>query len=129
VYGREKRVLLREYLEQGISKVALAQRLGVSRGTIYGWIRAGQLDRDLDGEAVRYQRRAPGSRKLDGYRGIVDCRLEEFPRLSATRIFEELRQAGYAGGYTQVKESVRAVRPREAAEPIQRFETPPGHQG
>ncbi|MFN7961321.1 MAG: IS21 family transposase [Thermoanaerobaculia bacterium] len=121
-------MLLREYLEQGISKTALAARLGISRGTIHHWIRAGQLDRDLDGEAVRYQRRAPGSRKLDGYRGIVDCRLEEFPRLSATRIFEELRQAGYAGGYTQVKEYVRAVRPREAAEPIQRFETPPGHQ-
>jgi transposase len=115
-------------LEQGVSKVALAERLGVSRGTIYSWIRAGQLDRDLDGEAVRYRRRPGVSRKLDGYRGIVDCRLEEFPRLSATRIFLELRQAGYEGGYTQVKEYVRRVRPREAVEPIQRFETPPGHQ-
>lgn len=128
MYGREKRVLLREYLEQGISKVALAERLGISRGTIYNWIRVGQLDRELDEEVVRYRPRPRVSRKLDGYRGIVECRLEEFPRLSATRIYDELRQAGYAGGYTQVKEYVRAVRPREAVEPIQRFETPPGHQ-
>jgi transposase len=128
VYGREKRVLLREYLEQGISKVALAERLGISRGTIHNWIRTGQLDRELDEEAVRYRPRPRVRRKLDGYRGIVDCRLQEFPRLSATRIYDELRQAGYTGGYTQVKEYVRAMRPREAVEPIHRFETPPGHQ-
>ena len=44
------------------------------------------------------------------------------------RIFEELRKAGYEGGYTQIKEYVRAARPRPAIEPIVRFETPPGHQ-
>lgn len=128
MYGREKRVLLREYLGQGGSKTALAARLGISRGTIHNWIRAGQLDRELDGEPVRYQPRPPVSRKLDGFRGIVECRLEEFPQLSATRIFDELRQSGYAGGYTQVKEYVRTVRPRLVSEPIERFETPPGHQ-
>lgn len=128
MYGMEKRVLLREYLEQGLSKASLAQRLGISRGTIYYWIRCGQLDRDLDEEVVRYRPRPPVRRKLDAYRGIVESRLEEFPLLSATRIYEELRCAGYEGGYTQVKEYVRAVRPRAVVEPIQRFETPPGHQ-
>lgn len=45
---RETRMLLRHYLEQGASKSALARRLGISRDTIHRWIRAGDLDRDLD---------------------------------------------------------------------------------
>ena len=46
--GRETRVLLRHYLEQGIPKAVLAAQLGVSRRTIHHWITTGQLDRDLD---------------------------------------------------------------------------------
>ena len=51
--GRERRMLLRHYLEQGASKSALARQLGISRDTIHRWIRAGDLDRDLDTTPVR----------------------------------------------------------------------------
>ena len=51
--GRETRVLLRHYLEEGASKAAVARRLGVSRRTVHRWIASGQLDRELDDEAVR----------------------------------------------------------------------------
>ena len=57
--GVETRMLLRHYLEQGASKSALAQQLGVSRDTIHRWIRDGELDRDLDEEPVRYGPRRP----------------------------------------------------------------------
>ncbi len=33
--GRETRVLLRHYLEQGLSKAAVARRCGVSERTVY----------------------------------------------------------------------------------------------
>jgi transposase-like protein len=49
-------MLLRHYLERGTSKSALARKLGVHRDTIHRWIRAGELDRDLDNELVRYGR-------------------------------------------------------------------------
>ena len=48
MYGREQRVLLRHYLERGLSKAEVARELGVSRRTVYHWIETGQLDRDLD---------------------------------------------------------------------------------
>lgn len=128
MYGREKRVLLREYLEQGLSKTDLAAKLGISRATIYHWIRTGQLDRDLYDKRVRYKPRPDVARKIDPYRGLIQARLEEFPKLSSVRLFEELRQSGYQGGYTQVKEFVRSVRPRPEPEPVRRFETPPGRQ-
>ena len=46
--GRETRVLLRHYLEQGLSKAAVARWVGVSERTVHRWIAAGQLDRELD---------------------------------------------------------------------------------
>src|SRR5690554_2900454 len=55
-------------------------------------------------------------------------RLEQFPRLTAVRLLEEIRAAGYTGSYTQLKEYVREVRPVPPPDPIVRFETPPGHQ-
>lgn len=129
MHKRETRVLLRHYLEQGVKKAELARRLGVSRRTIYHWLSTGQLDRDLDVEAVRYGPRPPVATKLDAYKGIIAARLEAFPRLSAQRLFDEIRAAGYPGGYTQVKAYVRRVRPEPPPEPAVRFETPPGFQG
>jgi transposase len=60
MYGREQRVLLRHYLERGLSKAEVARELGVSRRTIYQWIESGQLDRELDNAPVRYAPRPPG---------------------------------------------------------------------
>ncbi len=129
MYGTEKHVLLRHYLEQGMSKAAMARDLGVDRRTIYRWIEAGELDRDRNDEAVLYGPRAGTSTKLDAYTGIIEARLETYPRLTAVRLLQEIRAAGYRGGYTQLKEYVRKVRPRPPEDPVVRFETPPGHQG
>jgi len=128
MYGRERRVILREYIEQGRSKSSLARTLGISRGTIYHWIETGQLDRDLDEESAHYRERPAVARKIDPYRAIIEARLQEYPLLSAVRIHQEIRAAGYQGGYTQLSEYVRHIRPTQA-EPVVRFETPPGHQG
>ena len=48
MYAREQRVLLRHYLEQGLSKAEIARKLRVSRRTLYHWIESGQLDRELE---------------------------------------------------------------------------------
>jgi len=128
MYGRERRVLLRHYLEQGLTKAEIARTLKVSRRTVYHWLATGQLERELDNEAVQYRPRAAVARKLDPYREIILARLAAYPKLSATRLHDEIRAAGYAGGYTQVKEYVRQVRPKPPADPVVRFETPAGLQ-
>jgi len=128
MHGREQRVLLRHYLEQGLSKAEVAARLGISRRTVYYWANSGQLDREIDDEPVRYRPRPAVARKVDAFRGIVEMRLSEYPRLSAVRLFDEIKAAGYDGGYTQLKEFVRQVRPMPPVDPVVRFETAPGHQ-
>ena len=50
--------------------------------------------------------------KLDAFKAIIDTRLKSLPELSAVRLLEEIRAAGYAGGYTQLKQYVRTIRPR-----------------
>ena len=127
--GWRKRGFLRHYLEQGMTRTALAEKFGVSRRTVYHWIQTGQLDRDLSPETVRYGPRSSVPRRIDPYKPINGARLEGFPELSAVRLFQEIKATGYSGGYTQVKEYVRTVRPRPPEEPVVRFGAPPGHQG
>ena len=122
-------MLLRHYLERGVSKAELSRRFGVSRRTIHRWIESGQLDRDLGSGAARYSPRSRGPHKLDPYKELIGVRLAEFPKLSAKRLFDEVRSAGYEGCYSRVRDYVREVRPREPLESPVRFETPPGHQG
>ena len=129
MHGWETRMLLRHYLQRGVSKAALARRFGVSRRTIHEWVETGQLDRDLSSGGGRYSPRPAVPHKLAPYTGIVEARLEEFPGLSATRLFDEVRAAGSPGGYSRVRDYVRAVRPREPVEAVVRFETPAGRPG
>ena len=129
MHGWETRMLLKYYLERGVSKAELSRRFGVSRRTIHEWVETGQLDRDLSSGGSRYAPRPPAPHKLDPYTGIIDARLEEYPGLSAQRLFDEVRAAGYPGGYSRVRDYVRAVRPREPTESVVRFETPAGRQG
>lgn len=127
--GWKRRVLLKDYLEQGMTKTAVAEKFGVSRRTVHHWIKTGQLDRDLGPETLHYGPRPPVPRIIDPFTPIILERLDAYPELSAVRLFEEIKATGYEGGYTQVKEYVRTVRPKPPEEPIVRFETPPGHQG
>lgn len=125
--GWERRVLFRHYLDQGLTITEISCELGISRQTIYRWVKSGEVDRDV--EEVRYKPRPPVPTKLDPYKAVIRERLREFPELTALRLFEEIRADGYPGGYTQVKEYVRQVRPAPPEEPVVRFETPPGKQG
>ena len=67
--ARERRVLLRHYLQQGLSKAEIARSL--SRRTIYHWIETGQLERELNDGPARYGPRPSVPRLIDPYRGII----------------------------------------------------------
>jgi transposase len=127
VYGWDTLVLLKHLLEQGLSKTAIAARLGISRRLVYHLIDSGQLERDLTAPIAR-RPRVPISTKLRPFESIITTRLATYPELSAVRLLAECRAAGYAGGLTQLKTFVRRVRPHPEAEALVRFETPPGHQ-
>ena len=110
MFGIETRVRMRNYLEQGLSKAATARLLGISRRTLYNWIEAGELERDPADTTVTYGPRAPRPTKIDPYKDHIAARLGDYPQLSAARLFREIRDDGYTGGYGQVKRYVRRTR-------------------
>jgi transposase len=59
----------------------------------------------------------PRASKLDAHEGRIKDLLAEFPSLTAQRVYEELRAAGYEGRYSIVKERVRKLRPPKPPEP------------
>jgi len=111
-----------------IALIDLARQLGLNRRTINRWIASGQLDRELDTGQVPRPVRKKGPTKLDPYKPLLEERLRRYPELTAVRLFGEIRAAGYPGGITQLKRFVQQVRPKQAPEPLVRFETEPGQQ-
>ena len=71
MHGWETRMLLKYYLERGVSKAELSRRFAVSRRTIHAWVETGQLDRDLSSGGSRYAPRPPAPHKLDPYTRIM----------------------------------------------------------
>ena len=64
-------MLLKHYLDQGVSKAELSRQFGVNRRTIHYWIETGQLDREVSPGAGGYAPRPPVEHKLDPYKAII----------------------------------------------------------
>lgn len=103
---------------QGLHRRAIARAVGVSRNTVRKILEAhGHARRDKQAALAPPPARLPRPQKIDLFRGRVAELIARFPDITAQRIFEELRAAGYDGGYTQVKRHVRTVRPPPRPEP------------
>ena len=102
---------------QGMSRRAIARALKVSRNTVKEVLTAHGLKRTKAHSVLEKKPASKRPSKLDEHRGKIDELLKTFPDITAQRIFEELRAAGFAGGYTGVKTLVRVVRPRPVVTP------------
>ena len=111
---------------EGQSARSLARRFGISRNTVREILARHGKER-AEGYTVLKGKLRRAS-KLDAYGPRMAEILEKYPRIKTQRVFEKLKDAGYDGGITIVRERVAQMRPREK-EPVVRFETEPGRQG
>jgi transposase len=104
---------------EGMSRRAIARALKVSRNTVRKLLTEHEQARDTETHSAlpRAKPRAPQATKLDKYREKIAELLERYADITAQRIFEDLKAAGYEGGYTAVKEHVRKVRPKAKPQP------------
>jgi transposase len=114
-------VMILELHRQGLSPTAIARQLGIDRKTVRKYIARGL-------EPPAYGPRQPRLRSTDGFLPYLRERLAAYPALTAVRLWRELRERGFAGGYTAVKRAVRELRPAPVQSFEVRFETLPGEQ-
>jgi transposase len=109
----------------GASIRQIARSLGMSRNTVSSVLAQVQARRagDPDGSPSR---RRPS--RLDPYQPVILELLTRYPGLTAVRLLEELRQRGFTGCYSLVRQRLSKLRPRWARPPVVRFETAPGAQ-
>jgi hypothetical protein len=87
----------------------------------------------LRGDGDITARRKPATKriaKLDPFKDYIQERLQAAApdKIPAVVLFREIRQRGYRGGETRVKDFVRGLRPPPQPDPVVRFETGPGQQ-
>jgi transposase len=68
------------------------------------------------------------SRTIDPFIPYLRERVASWPGLTGRRLWRELRERGYQGGYSAVTDALRELRPPAAPVFEVRFETPPGDQ-
>ena len=115
-------VMILDLHRQGLSVSAIARQSGFDRKTVRRYIEHGL-------EAPAYGPRAPRPTVLDPFVAYLRERVKAYPGLTGARLLRELKQLGYAGGYTAVTDFLRDVRPAPTQPFEVRFETAPGEQG
>ena len=102
----------------GLFKKEIARKLGLSVRTVR---RA--LKRETPPHPITRDRDS----KLDPFKDRIQSLLIEYPRLSAVRVFDEIRGVGFDGGITILRHYLRNIRPTKH-EAFVRIETDPGDE-
>ena len=106
---------------QGLSVSDIARRAGLDRKTVRKYIARGL-------EPPAYKPRKPRALLIDGFAPYLRERLASYPELSGRRLWREVRELGFKGGYTSVTGFLHDIRPSPAPVFERRFETPAGRQ-
>jgi transposase len=87
--------------KQGLNASQIARELNIDRRTVVYWLAQPKF---------RPRQSPPRPSKLDAFKGQVVRQLQSHP-YTATQIFQQLRDGGYTGGISTVKQYVAQVRP------------------
>ena len=111
--------LLYELKGQGISIRGMSEKLGISRNTARKYLRAAELP--------KAKPRPKRGSKLDPYKGYIQGRIAQGVT-NCVVLLRELRELGYDGGYSILKQHVQPLRSARQPKATMRFETKPGEQ-
>jgi transposase len=111
---------IEELRRQGLSVCGIADVTGFDRKTVRKYLANPERQ-------PRYGPRRKRPSQLDAFKPYIDERLAAGV-WNAVVLMRELRERGYAGGYSTVKEYLQPKREESRAAAVRRFETPPGRQ-
>lgn len=87
---------------RGAGQIAL--ELGLHRQTVAAWLARGRYERSRGAQKPRRS-------KLDPYRAAIARFIDAYP-LTAMQVWHKVKEQGYDGGYSILKDYVRRIRPK-----------------
>jgi transposase len=119
----EQELILRS--RDGASVCSLSRLFEISRNTVRRILRKHAQERKSHEILPRMQVRTS---KLDEFKPRITQLLEKFPKISGLRMYEELKDEGFDGGITILRDFLKVVR-KPLVEPVIRMVVSPGGQG
>jgi transposase len=116
-----RRWRLKKLYQEGVSISEMSRSLGYDRKTIRKAIHS----QEVGGQLNQGEKRKTS--KLDPFKPYIEQRMR-FGVLNAERILREIREQGYTGGITILREFMKPLRPVVSTKATVRFETGPGEQ-
>ena len=98
----------------------IARQLGIHHGTV---------DRVLSQAGLPKVERPHRASLIDPFVPFIVETLEQFPKLTAARVYAMVRERGYTGGPNHFRHVIAHYRPRPQPEAYLRLRTLPGEQG
>jgi len=74
---------IKQLLKQGFSKTKVAKKLGISRSTVYRYLKRNPKDMAEWVDSIQYRRK-----KLDSYKSLILSWLKNHPDMSAAQVFD-----------------------------------------
>ena len=111
--------MIRDLYSQGFSISEISKQTGFDRKTVRKYLRLKTLPEP--------QKRSGRKSKLDPFKPYILEKLEEGP-YTAARLYREIKEMGFDGGKTIVKDFIQKVRPEKGIPAVLRYETKPGVQ-
>jgi transposase len=107
----------------------IARSMGLSRRAVSRALRKHESARQQGAPhpELPKPRRRRGS-VIDDYEEAITSFIKRYPDITVIRLLEELRALGYPGGYSILRERVKALRVSAPRQPTKRFETGLGVQ-
>ena len=112
--SKEDYYKIKAYREIGLPAISIAKRLDLHPATVSKILKGG----------FKEMKKVS---KLDQFKDHIVQRLEKYPELTAISIFDEIKELGYCGKESILRDYIRTIRPASPAS-ISMFETDPGEQ-
>jgi transposase len=121
-------VTISKELEAKILRYHYAEHWRVGTITAQLGIHHSVVQRVLSQAGVPKSERQQRPSKIDPYLPLIIDTLNQYPKLTAARLFEMMKVRGYNGGPSHFRQKIAQLRPRPRAEAFLRLKTLPGEQ-
>ncbi|MEI8356211.1 MAG: hypothetical protein WCG31_09010, partial [Deltaproteobacteria bacterium] len=112
---------------KGWSVRRLSREFGISRGRIERVLLSNAASRDTTpGEAIPVKKTRAG--KVDPYKEFMGELLDKYSDITGQRVYEHLKEKGFDGEITIVRQYLNSIRQRGPKSPIRMVETDPGQR-